>query len=460
MSHISRSFLCVFLLLLSMDSFAQVNKWRDIYAAKKQDTVFGIAKKYGLSVDQLMEANPEMKIEGYQLKKGETVFIPFVQKEPVVPTTPVVVNVPAQKEADIAKRAIRIGVMLPLHDVDGDGKRMVEFYRGMLMACDDLKREGISTDIHAWNVPNDADIRQTLLDQNASKCDIIFGPLYSNQVKYLGDFCKINHIKLVIPFSIEGGDVAQNSQIFQVYQSVDQQNNDAIRAYLDRFSSYHPVFIDCNDTTSKKGIFTFGLRKQLDERKIPYNITNLTSSETYFAKSFSTTKPNIVILNTSRSPELNVALAKIDGLKTARPSLSISLFGYTEWLMYTKVYLDYFFKYDTYIPTVSYYNPLSPQTQQLELNYRRWFNEDMRVAIPRFALTGYDQTQFFCRGLHAYGKAFTGNQTENSYIPLQTPLHFEKVGNAGMQNNHFMLIHYKPDHMIESISYSFTSQTK
>ena len=169
MSHISRSFLCVFLLLLSMDSFAQVNKWRDIYAAKKQDTVFGIAKKYGLSVDQLMEANPEMKIEGYQLKKGETVFIPFVQKEPVVPTTPVVVNVPAQKEADIAKRAIRIGVMLPLHDVDGDGKRMVEFYRGMLMACDDLKREGISTDIHAWNVPNDADIRQTLLDQNASK---------------------------------------------------------------------------------------------------------------------------------------------------------------------------------------------------------------------------------------------------------------------------------------------------
>jgi len=202
------------------------------------------------------------------------------------------------------------------------------------------------------------------------------------------------------------------------------------------------------------------LRKQLDERKIPYNITNLTSSETYFAKSFSTTKPNIVILNTSRSPELNVALAKIDGLKTARPSLSISLFGYTEWLMYTKAYLDYYFKYDTYIPTVSYYNPLSPQTQQLELNYRRWFNEDMRVAIPRFALTGYDQTQFFCRGLHAYGKAFTGNQTENSYIPLQTPLHFEKVGNAGMQNNHFMLIHYKPDHMIESISYSFTSQTK
>ena len=51
--------------------------------------------------------------------------------------------------SDMRKRALRVGVMLPLHDVNGDGRRMVEYYRGFLMACDSLKMEGISIDVSA-----------------------------------------------------------------------------------------------------------------------------------------------------------------------------------------------------------------------------------------------------------------------------------------------------------------------
>ena len=36
----------------------------DIYTVKKKDTIFGIANKYGLSLPELMDANPEMKREG------------------------------------------------------------------------------------------------------------------------------------------------------------------------------------------------------------------------------------------------------------------------------------------------------------------------------------------------------------------------------------------------------------
>ena len=64
---------------------------------------------------------------------------------------------------DIRQRAIRVGVMLPLHNINGDGKRMVEYYRGILMACDSLKQTGISVDIHAWNTAEDADILKILL---------------------------------------------------------------------------------------------------------------------------------------------------------------------------------------------------------------------------------------------------------------------------------------------------------
>jgi len=441
----------VCLLMSTLTIAAQTTGWQDIYKVKKKDTVYGISKKYGITVEELMNANPVISGADFKLRKGERLFIPYPKKQTPAATP----EAKPEKQAKSEKMdVVRVGVMLPLHDVDGDGRRMVEYYRGLLMGCDALKAKGLSVAVNAWNVPIDADIRQTLLDENAAKCDIIFGPLYTKQVKSLGDFCKRNDIKLVIPFSISGNDVASNDHIFQVYQPADDLNGDAVDAFLERFPNHHPVFIDCNDTTSKKGMFTFELRKRLEAKGITYNITNLKSSEVYFAKAFSNTKPNVVVLNTGRSPELNVAFAKLDGLTTTHPELAVSMFGYTEWLMYTKVYLNYFHKYDTYIPTTFYYNPLASATSRFEETYRTWFKSDMQTSLPRFALTGYDHANFFIGGLHESGRSFAGTNGQSRYKPLQTPLKFVRVaGKGGMQNDSFMLVHYKRNHEMESISY-------
>lgn len=69
----------------------------------------------------------------------------------------------------------------------------------------------------------------------------------------LAEFCKARDIKLVIPFSISGDDVTSYAQIFQVWQSDDKLNNNAIEAFLKRYKDARVVLIDCNDKTSKKG---------------------------------------------------------------------------------------------------------------------------------------------------------------------------------------------------------------
>ena len=84
-----------------------------------------------------------------------------------VPDSPNNINDKKPVIANTTTNAIRIGVMLPLHREDGDGLRMVEYYRGILLALEQMKQEGINTDVHAWNVPKDADIKTTLLDKNA-----------------------------------------------------------------------------------------------------------------------------------------------------------------------------------------------------------------------------------------------------------------------------------------------------
>ncbi len=446
--------LVVFASLFCFQCFAQTQNWREKYQVKKKDTLYGIAKKYNISVDALIEANPEMKVDGFELKKGSYVCIPYAASGTSGQTSATPVRTLIQTASrQFSGKTVRVGVMLPLHDVDGDGRRMTEFYRGMLMACDSLRAEGMNIDIHAWNVNIDADITNFIKQPGAAKCDIIFGPLYSKQVHALAEFCKARDIQMVIPFSITGDDVSMYKQIFQVYQTNDRQTNNSIETFLKLFPNCHPVFIDCNDKTSTKGNFTFGLRTRLESHNIGYGITNIGSSDDLFAKQFSQNRQNIVILNTGRSPELTLAHNKLAILKANNPTLKIKLFGYTEWMMYLGIDEAKFHEFDTYIPSTFYYNPASPRTQSLTRSYRQWFKTDMQNALPRFALTGYDYAQFFLRGFAKYGKAFRGVKNQNSWKAVQAPLRFKQVGAAGMQNDFFQLVHFMPNGNVEAISY-------
>ncbi len=359
-----------------------------------------------------------------------------------------------QKADDVKNRAIRLGVMLPLHNVNGDGKRMVEYYRGILMACDSLKTVGISTDIYAWNLAEETDVQSVLSDPNAARCDLIFGPLYSKQVPQLADFAEKNDIKLVIPFSIDAPDLLTNDHVYQVYQSPSELNQITVRRFCDWFKFYHTVIIDCGDATSTKGPFTTSLRQMLDQREMTCSITNLKeSSDENFLNAFDPSKKNVVVLNTGRSPELNATFGRLSSVTSANPDIHISMFGYTEWLMYQQYQLNNFYKYNVYLPAPFYTNLSSTATGRLQQKYRWNFHQDMMLALPRFALTGFDHANFFLRGLHEHGKSFNGSSESRYFEAVQTPLRFVRLGNGGYQNRAYMFIHYMPDQQAEALNY-------
>ena len=128
---------------------------RGLHKVKRKETIFGISRMYDLTIDELIQANPEMKDPDYEMKKGDIIRIPYSRKSGNISEKTDYIAKPTQDATsdDVRNRAIRLGVMLPLHDINGDGRRMVEYYRGVLMACDSLKKLGISVDVHAWNTP-------------------------------------------------------------------------------------------------------------------------------------------------------------------------------------------------------------------------------------------------------------------------------------------------------------------
>ena len=447
-------------LTMADTALAQVQNFKELHQVKRKETLFGIARENGITVQELIDANPEMNTPGYELKKGDFIKIPYPKAAPAQTSGMQPMQMPTKTAAeqpkaktDVRHREIRLGVMLPLHNDNGDGKRMVEYYRGVLMACDSLKAMGISTDVRAWNVAEQADISQILKDPKAASCDLIIGPLYTKQVKTLGDFAQANDIRVLIPFSIKTQEIFDNANLFQAYQNGNLLNEAYAFRFYQRFKDCHPVLIDCNDSTSTKGGFTAALRRKLEQEGIVYSITNLKSSETMFKKAFAMNQRNVVILNTSRSAELNVAFAKLNGLMTTTPGILISMFGYTEWLMYTRQHLDNYYKFDVYIPSTYYMDPLAVRSDRFKRKYRKNFHQDMQSFHQRYAVTGFDHAFFMLRGLHMYGKQFTGASGMVGYTPIQTPLHFERLGNGGLQNKANLFVHYTNDNKVETINF-------
>lgn len=460
-NHLKKLMLLVVCLLFCAGMHAQTaaHEWRYIHKVKKQETVFGIAKEYGITLEQLMDANPEMKQPGFTLKKGDWMFVPYARKGDKEADNKKVGRemLKEQQARPVLTNVIKVGVMLPIHFDDGDGERMVEYYRGMMMALDSLTKSGINAEVTAWNLAKDSLVEKVLRDPRAYTLDVVIGPLYSHQLAPLSQFCKTHQIKLFIPFSIDGQEAATNPQIMQVYQSPQELGKKATEAFLQRFAaSHHPIFINCNNPTDGKASFTTQLRQQATLKGMKASITNLNTPLEQFAKQFSRKKPNILILNTARSPELNRVFQKLDSLTKRHADIKVALYGYNEWFMYEKVDLAYFCKYEAYIPSTYYYNAGGKFVVPFEQNFNeRWGEPLMKSCTPRMALLGYDHLSFLLHGIHKYGHDFHGTTAQPvTFKPLQSSLKFEQVGTGGgWQDESFRLVHYLPGGRKENIFY-------
>lgn len=172
------------------------SRCRDMHKVKRKETVYSISREYGISEAELIAANPELKGEN-KIKKGTFLCIPYPTAQVEKPTQPQVVPSDTQLFSENKKTTerfstIKAALILPFLDVSkSEAARVIEYYEGFLMAVDSLKRSGVSIDLYAYNSgPENASLNPILSKKEMKDMDIIFGPLYPQQVKPLADFAQ------------------------------------------------------------------------------------------------------------------------------------------------------------------------------------------------------------------------------------------------------------------------------
>ena len=348
--------------------------------------------------------------------------------------------------------SVRMGVVLPLKEKTARGAKMVEFYRGLLMAVDSLKRDGLSVDVQAVHSGSTAsEMDQLLFSQQLHDCDIVFGPLDAAQLPALADYCDLHGTHLVVPFSNESVQLTAHPRYYIVNAPRATIQQEAIWYIQSLFIDYNIILVECNDSNEEGKAFGELLRDVLSEQGIAVRPLNINSDDVAIQQAFNAQRKNLIILNSSNIKALNQIIPKLKKFKQAYPDYQLSLFGFPSWQTYTSQVLSDFYLLDTYVFTTFYRNPLARRSEEIDQQFTNWFHTPMASTFPRYALMGFDLGCFFLRGFSIFGNdRLAQNIQQVPARPYQHPLFFEQAGeDNGYVNTFVQLIHYTPYQSIE-----------
>ena len=448
------------------ETTVKMNDWKDMHKVERKETIFSISREYGITEEELIAANPELK--NGKLKRGTFLFIPYGRNEQKTqqteskPTVQELTNEEifsrfedSKKEIKTIKAAVLLPFMAGTSANMEEQIRMVEYYEGFLMAVDSLKKEGVSVDLYTYDTKGrEATLNNILARKEMKNMDIIFGPARSQDIDALATFADKNNIRLVIPFAPKVDQVFKNPHIYQVNTPQSYLYSEVYEHFNRKFSGCNVIFLNASNGDREKDEFIKGMKTRLKENGISYRDFTITDNFYDITTVMDTLKNNIFIPTSGKSTALVKILPQLTQIRRERPDYSMNLFGYPEWQTYTNDYLASFYEIDTYFYSSFYTNNLFPAAVNFTQAYRRWYSKDMANIYPKYGMLGYDTGYFFLKGLSKYGNKMEENLSSIHVTPIQTGFKFERVNNwGGFINRKVFFVHFSKDYELIKLDF-------
>ena len=405
------------------------------YKVKRKDTLYGIARAHQITVDELMEANPELKASDYKLKKGVTLRIPVKPAQP------------AYQPLD----TLRVAVVLPFVGKGMEHERSVEFYRGMLMGIAELKAAGLSVHVSAFNEPApEQGIAPIMAGIRKVRPDVVVGPLYPSHFTEVASHSS-RDMKVVIPFSSKVPQVDYRPELFVINTPERYEAEQAAALFESKFKKDRCVVLLKGLQSNKQAFCQALLQRLLEGGYQVLQYPASTSAADLAAVLRSKNKKVMLVPADDSSETLDAMLAKSAELRALLPATEFSLLGYDKWISLSEgTRKKEMHAASTYIITPNFYFPYTKASIDFGKDYRQWFNAELLASNPRMAPLGYDFSIGFLAGMATYGHDFnTQNPQPNTVAArpkLQNQMLFAPAGaGGGYVSRSMWLIHFKND---------------
>lgn len=415
------------------------------YKVKRRDTAYSLAKNNGITVEELMAANPELKEKDYKLKRGMIIRIPIKSK------------VPAKHYTGL--NPVHVAVILPLVGKGLEYDRSVEFYRGMLMGIEELKQAKTSVFVSVYNEPDvNSSIALLMNKVMAGNPDVIVGPLYPTHFNDVTSVASAQ-TKVAIPFSSKVPQVQYNRNVFIVNTPSAYEVALAADLFVKNFNKKTTV-VFLHSLKGNKQEFSSTLQNKLLSEGYHTISLPMSSNQEQILKAMKGGKNSeyVFIPDDSSKEVLDNLLPKLTYLRVMRSDAQISLIGYDHWIELSEgSYKQQFHEANTYLLSSNYYYPYTSAAINFDNKYKQWFKTDLMKSYPRMAPLGYDFSIGFLGGLATYGRDFNTQSpkpnTVSALPKLQNEVRFEMANQSGGYVGKSMyMIHFKRDMSITKIS--------
>lgn len=326
------------------------------YEVKPKETLYSLSRKFGLSQDQLIAANPELADgvqEGTMIKVPSTVSVKEESKKQFVDFSKSIKQSSKKQLAlllpfNVSKiQNDTINSMQQRLKKDGFLNMTLDFYSGALMAIDSAKTLGINVDVKildSQETKTSSNVENLVSQNNLQNYNAIIGPFYQIHSDKIASLLESNNVPVISPLSKDAGKPFRNmystmpSSDFvkdAMFDFVREKNGNIIavvdtkKAAIKQYISENQKDVKFAELNDKGALLPESLKSLLVKDKINYIVMASERTGMIFAttntllNALSEYQIRLVILEPNETLDFEeIALSRLTKLKLTYPSLT------------------------------------------------------------------------------------------------------------------------------------------
>ena len=396
------------------------------YKVSKHETWDEISEKTGVEVNVLKEANDG----GQPLKENSVINIPVVETveiEKVVSFEPKSdLTFEETKEiydsikGVIPDDKIFEGVKMALILDEPNGRKDIDFTRGILVALSEMKGEDYKIDLKVMDgrvstgdLIEELDIYEpNLIVSTADKAFPLF----------LADYGNTNNVQIINVFDLKNDLYEDNASMIQILPP-SAYFNDRISTRLYRDNNRRKlIMVGEPDENDGIGVELF---KLYDGKGEYLTLEEFGSLEPDIME------PLLIYSFASKKEEVADFFNNVENLAENYPGFDFKIVGRLSWIAMLDDYGDKFTEYSVYVPTRVWLDEDSKDWKNFEEKYEELFGGTPVRSIPNFAASGYDIAEYFIPVVASNQGDFNKGLRSAKEGMLQNDINLYRVNNWG-----------------------------
>lgn len=351
------------------------------------------------------------------------------------------------------RHTLKVALMLPFHMNGKVNPYFVDFYRGLLLAMEDLKGEGYDIELAVFDTCGDGERISDIVTYEEGLLDaqLIIGPVYEGELRYVVGYAEECEVPLVSPLADVGS--LQSPVLFQMQADAERKNDklaelfDGSREVVTIYTSNMDYDYLAEVRKLAGGAKELQLNYLFDRGSFFYlrNADGTNGEEVDIVEFMRTKSSKAYVIASNSETEVDRILTTLASTKASIVARTMSygdyvVIGNRKWKQSANIEKQSFFRNNTIFMAPYYANRSNENIRMFDSRYVKAYG-----ALPTmYAYRGYDAAMIFCR------KMFTGIDGtifDESFTPLATTYRFS-FDDGHYVNNNWIREHYKSDFTI------------